>query len=71
MNLRKDANFVQDVIWYEKAKKYEEFLEKINNKNVLLLEIGVSFNTPGIIRIPFEQMVYNNINTSLIRINKE
>lgn len=71
MNLRKDANFVQDVIWYEKAKKYEEFLEKINNKNVLLLEIGVGFNTPGIIRIPFEQMVYNNINTSLIRINKE
>ena len=42
----------------------------MNNKNVLLLEIGVGFNTPSIIRIPFEQMVYNNINTSLIRINK-
>ena len=25
----------------------------------------------GIIRFPFEQMVYNNINTNLVRINKD
>ena len=41
------------------------------DKNVVLLEIGVGFNTPGIIRFPFEQMTYNDLNTTLIRINKD
>ena len=41
------------------------------DKNVVLLEIGVGFNTPGIIRFPFEQMTYNNLKTTLIRINKD
>ena len=71
MNLRKDANFVQDENWYKMSHKYEEFLEKVKNKNVVLLEIGVGFNTPGIIRFPFEQMVLNNKKTILIRINKD
>lgn len=71
MNLRKDANFVQDEKWYIQAKRYEEFLEKAKSKKLLLLEIGVGFNTPGIIRLPFEQMTYHNLRTSLIRINKD
>ena len=71
MNLRKDANFVQDENWYKQDKRYGEFLDKSQDKNLLLLEIGVGFNTPGIIRFPFEQMVYNNVNTHLVRINKD
>ena len=71
MNLRKDANFVQDENWYKQDKRYGEFLNKSQDKNLLLLEIGVGFNTPGIIRFPFEQMVYNNIHTNLVRINKD
>ena len=71
MNLRKDANFVQDSNWYKASKRYEDFLDKIKNKNVVLLEIGVGFNTPGIIRFPFEQITANNEKTTLIRINKD
>lgn len=71
MNLRKDANFVQDENWYMQSKKYEEFLDRTKNKKVVLLEIGVGFNTPGIIRFQFEQMTLNNNKTTLIRINKE
>lgn len=71
MNLRKDANFVQDENWYKQEKRYEEFLDKAENEKLLLLEIGVGFNTPGIIRFPFEQMVYNNVDTYLLRINKD
>lgn len=41
MNLRKDANFVQDENWYKQSKKYEEFLNCAKNKNVVLFEIGV------------------------------
>lgn len=70
MNLRKDANFVQDENWYKQLEKYKEFLSKTKNINVVLLEIGVGFNTPGIIRFPFEQMTANNSKTILIRINK-
>ena len=46
MNLRKDAYFVQDENWYNKAKTYEQFLDESEDKNLLLLEIGVGFNTP-------------------------
>jgi len=71
MNLRKDANFVQDENWYRQSRKYEDFLSRSKGKNVVLLEIGVGFNTPGIIRLPFEQMTANSEKTTLIRINKD
>ena len=71
MNLRKDANFVQDEKWYVQGERYKEFLKEAENKNVVLLEIGVGFNTPGIIRYPFEQMVKANDKIRLIRINKD
>ena len=71
MNLRKDANFVQDENWYIQSEKYEAFLSRSKGKNVVLLEIGVGFNTPGIIRFPFEQMAANKVKTTLIRINKD
>lgn len=71
MNLRKDANFVQDENWYRQSEKYEDFLSRSKGKNVVLLEIGVGFNTPGIIRFSFEQMTANIEKTTLIRINKD
>lgn len=71
MNLRKDSNFVQDKYWYKQSEKYENFLGRTKGTNVVLLEIGAGFNTPGIIRFPFEQMVYNDLKTTLIRINKD
>ena len=71
MNLRKDANFVQDENWYRQSKKYEDFLSRSKGKNVVLLEMGVGFNTPGIIRFPFERMTAISEKTTLIRINKD
>lgn len=71
MNLRKDDKFVQDENWYKQLKAYKDFLKEMKNKNVVLLEIGVGFNTPGIIRFPFEKMTMENSKTRLIRINKD
>ena len=71
VNLRKDSNFVQDEYWYKQSKQYEKFLDRTKDKNVVLLEIGTGFNTPGIIRFPFEQLTYNDLKTTLIRINKD
>lgn len=70
-NLRKDAFFVQDDNWYKQSKRYERFIENAINKKVVLLEFGVGFNTPGIIRFPFEQMTYQNKNWNLVRFNKD
>ena len=68
LNLRKDNYFVEDDKWHEMNKNYYNFLDNIDGKFVFL-EIGVGFNTPGIIRYPFEQMTYNNSDATLIRLN--
>ena len=68
LNLRKDNYFVEDDKWHEMNKNYYNFLDNIDGKFVFL-EIGVGFNTPGIIRYPFEQMIYNNSDATLIRLN--
>ena len=59
-NLRADDKFVEDAGWYEAAKRYDEFTEKIRGKKLLLLELGVGMNTPGIIKIPFLKMAMND-----------
>ena len=72
LNLRKDNLFVEDAKWHEMNKRYSDYLGHVDeNKNLVFLELGVGFNTPGIIRYPFEQMTYNNPNTTLIRLNKD
>lgn len=68
LNLRKDNFFVEDEKWHEMNRNYSDFLNGIYGKFVFL-EIGVGFNTPGIIRYPFEQMTYNNDDATLIRLN--
>ena len=70
VNLRKDNFFVQDSEWYKMNKRYSSYLDKIDGKKVVFMELGVGFNTPTIIRSPFERMTYNNPNATLIRLNR-
>lgn len=60
MNLRADDTFVQDEGWYQAAKRYETFLEEHRDKRILFLELGVGYNTPGIIKYPFWRMTAEN-----------
>ena len=71
VNLRKNEYFVEDDIWYQKNKNYQEFINKNKDKNLLLIELGVGFNTPSIIKFPFEQMVLKFPNTNLLRVNNK
>lgn len=71
MNLRCDNDFVEDEAWHEAADRYAGFLEQNKDKKVVLLELGVGFNTPIIIRFPFEKMVRENSSYSLIRLNMD
>lgn len=70
MNLRADGTFVQDAGWDEAAKRYEDFLRASQNKKVVFLELGVGYNTPGIIKYPFWQYTYNWKDAYYVCINK-
>lgn len=69
INLRKDAFFVEDDNWRLLSTNYEMFINNNKDKKLVLIELGAGFNTPGIIRFPFEQLTYNLSNTTLIRVN--
>lgn len=70
VNLRKNQFFVQDNNWYVSEASYLQFLNESDGRKAVFLELGVGYNTPGIIRYPFEKMTYSNQNATLIRINK-
>ena len=71
MNLRCDNTFVEDSHWHRQAKRYNDFVYKASDKSLLLLEFGVGFNTPSIIRFPFEQMAAQLPDTTLVRFNRD
>ena len=71
MNLRCDNYFVEDEAWHEAADRYADFLEQHQSEKVVLIELAVGFNTPIIVRFPFEKMVRENASYSLIRLNKD
>lgn len=60
MNLRADETFVEDEGWYIVAFAYQDFLIRHQNQKILYLELGVGYNTPGIIKYPFWRMTAKN-----------
>ena len=60
MNLRSDNRFVEDEGWRGAAERYENFLRTREGLRMLFLELGVGYNTPGIIKYPFWQMTAAN-----------
>lgn len=68
-NLRIDNSFVQES-HFKIFNNFNDFIEKAKGKNFVLLELGVGYNTPAIIKYPFENIVAKYpSNTTLIRIN--
>ena len=71
MHLRIDQTFVQDETWEESYEAYQRFLEGIEDQKVIFLELGVGYNTPTIIRYPFEKMIAVFPKAHLIRLNRD
>ncbi len=71
MNLRADHTFVEDSGWHQACDRYNAFVESNKNKNLLLIELGVGFNTPGIIKYNFWKMTHNYPNTNYAIINEQ
>ncbi|MDE7408630.1 MAG: Sir2 silent information regulator family NAD-dependent deacetylase [Muribaculaceae bacterium] len=69
VNLRINRFFVEDEHWHQAAERYEDFVNRHLGSRMVLLELGVGMNTPGIIRYPFERIVYTDREATLIRFN--
>ena len=70
MNLRVDNYFVEDENWHAAEDRFSRFLSECVNGKTILLELGVGFNTPTIIRFPFEKLTREHENVSLVRLSR-
>ena len=71
MNLRSDDTFVEDDGWQAAAVEYESWVTAHQAKKVVWLEVGVGYNTPGIIKYNFWQQVYQNEKAAYVCLNYE
>ncbi|MBD5627166.1 MAG: Sir2 silent information regulator family NAD-dependent deacetylase [Desulfovibrio sp.] len=71
MHLRVDRYFIEDEAWHRAAQRYAAFLHTYGRGNIVLLEMGVGFNTPTIIRFPFEELTRADPQALLVRMNTE
>lgn len=69
MNLRNDQAFVEDEYWHGMQSSYLDFVKRTLSGKLLLLEIGVGGNSPGVIKYPFWQLTYGQRNLTYACIN--
>lgn len=74
MHLRSDQYFVEDEKWHQAEARFGDFLQRMTEaaekgERIVLLELGVGFNTPTIIRFPFEKLMREYPNMKMIRLN--
>lgn len=55
----------------EEERRFYDWIGGTGGKKLCILELGVGFNTPGVIRWPFERLTYFSRNAHLFRVNKE
>ncbi len=60
VNLRSDDKFVEDEGWHKAALRYNDFIRRHKKLHILLLELGVGYNTPAIVKYPFWRLTAGN-----------
>lgn len=70
MNRRVDSHFVEDEHRHEAAVRFVAFRSRCVDEKTVLLELGVGFNTPTIIRLPFENLLRKHESLRLVRLNR-
>ncbi len=71
VHIRKDEYFVEDEAWHASSRRFEAFVQRADKAPAVLFELGVGFNTPTIIRFPFERLAFSRPRTRLIRVNTD
>lgn len=70
MNLRCDDTFVEDAGWHAASERYADFLKGHTQGRVLFLELGVGYNTPGVIKYPFWRRTRENPDALYVCVNR-
>jgi len=70
-HLRADGSFVENHQWHDASRRYQRFVERVQGGSIVLLELGVGYNTPGIIKFPFEELAARAPQATLIRVNRD
>lgn len=70
MNVYTGKNFC-DAPYQEKNEAYFRFINGSAHNRLAVLELGVGYTMPELIRFPFEQIVMNHKHARLIRINTQ
>lgn len=67
----RDSGFLEGETWRQQKRRYETFVSNAldQKEHVVFLELGVGGMTPGVIEIPFWDMVRRNNNAFYLRIN--
>lgn len=68
-NLFWDDTFVRDEGWHIAHNRYEEYLSHHETGRILYLELGVGFNSPGVIKFPFWNMATKNPDAVFASVN--
>jgi len=56
--------------WAEGRDRYVDFVNSSEHLRLCIIELGVGFNTPGVIRWPFERICYAIPRSTLFRVNR-
>ncbi len=70
-HIRIDAHFIENGEWEAAAARYQRFVEANAGGKLVLIELGVGYNTPGIIKYPFEELAAQVDGATLIRLNRD
>ncbi|TKG97022.1 NAD-dependent protein deacetylase of SIR2 family [Puteibacter caeruleilacunae] len=70
MNVRSGGFFIDDP-YLQGQVNLNNWLKDNGHKKLVFLEIGVGYNTPGVIRFPFERMYAQLQHADFIRINMD
>lgn len=68
-NLYWDDRFARDAGWHMAHNRYLAWTEAHKSGKVLYLELGVGYNSPGVIKVPFWQMTAQNEDATFASVN--
>jgi len=70
LNVRSGYWFVEQPYQHQE-RLFNRWLQKSKTGNLLVLELGVGFNTPSVIRWPIEKIITDVAHARLIRVNMD
>jgi NAD-dependent SIR2 family protein deacetylase len=70
LNVRGGSWFIEDP-YLEQAERFVEWVRRSAESNLVVIEIGAGFNTPGVIRWRMEQIVHAHPSAHLVRVNPQ